>query len=459
MQPTVQPIASSFRDPSGFVFEKNGSIYRQVNKIFRNDFDLFTGSGCYDHLVKQELLIPHQEVNENFSGSDLWYKTLEPQKIPFISYPYEWSFDMLKEAALLSLRLVKESMQFGLILKDATPYNVQWLNGKMIFIDSLSFEKYDSTKPWIAYRQFCETFLSLLLLMYYSKQTLQSLMLGWPDGIPIATTKSLLPWRSRFSFYTFLHIHLHERFSAASKPAQGGKMQFTEKKLTNILSSLQSLTESLRWKGKETVWENYYGEARQRNDYLQEKKKIVGEWIGELPGLKSVIDFGANEGEFSLLAANKNIQTIATDMDHSAINNLYKKIKAANIKNILPLLMDLSHPSPAIGLNNDERSSFLDRAKCDLAMALALVHHLAIGKNIPFEKIAQVFAGRSNYLIVEFVPKQDEKIQSMLKQKKDIYADYNEENFVRSFAQFFTVVKKQPIASSGRSLYLMSHHA
>src|SRR5215471_1501492 len=214
MQQTIQPIASSYRDPSGFVFEKNGSIYRQVNKVFSNDFDFFISSGLYEHLIKQQLLIPHKEISENFSGSDQWYKTLQPEKLPFISYPYEWSFDMLKEAALLTLRLVKESIRFGLILKDATPYNVQWLNGKMIFIDSLSFEKYDASKPWIAYRQFCETFLSPLLLMYYSKQPMQALMLGWPDGIPISVTKSLLPWRSRLSFYTYLHIHLHERFSA-----------------------------------------------------------------------------------------------------------------------------------------------------------------------------------------------------------------------------------------------------
>jgi hypothetical protein len=458
MQPTIQPLASSYRDPSGFVFEKNGSLYRQVNKVFRHDFDFFISSGCYDHLVKQELLIPHKEVNENFSGGDQWYKTLEPEKLPFISYPYEWSFNMLKEAALLTLLLMKESIRFGLILKDATPTNVQWRNGKMIFIDSLSFEKYDASKPWIAYRQFCETFLSPLLLMYYSKQPVQPLMLGWPEGIPISVTKSLLPWRSRLSFYTFLHIHLHERFSAASKPAKDGKMQFSEKKLNNILSSLQSLTDSLTWKGKQTTWENYYGEARQRSDYLDQKKQILENWITEMPEVKSAIDLGANEGEFAFLLSAKNISTVATDFDHSAINNLYKRIKKENIKNILPLLVDLSQPSPAIGVNNAERSSFISRAKFDLALALALVHHLAIGKNIPFEKIAQLFASITTNLIIEFVPKNDEKIQVMLKQKKDIYTNYTEENFVSSFEKLFSVVKKQAIGNSGRTLYLMKKY-
>jgi len=454
MQQT-QPLPSSYRDPSGFMFEKNGSLYRQVNKIFKDDFDHFVSSGCYDHLVKKGLLIPHEEVNENLSEADHWYKTLKPQMVPFISYPYEWSFDMLKDAALLTLQLVEECVPFGVMLKDASPYNVQWLDGRLVFIDSLSFEKYDSSKPWIAYRQFCESFLSPLSLMRFSKQPLQSMMLAWPDGIPITVTKSLLPWRSRFFFYTFLHIHLHERFTAASKSTHDPKTQFTEKKLRNIISSLKSMIHSSEWKGKQSVWENYYSEASRRNDYLHQKKNIISLWLAELQGIGSAVDLGANDGEFSFLLSQKNIQTISCDFDHTAINNLYKKIISEKVKNILPLVIDLSHPSPAIGLNNKERSSFIERTKVDLALALALIHHLAIGKNIPFDKIAELFANMTVNLIAEFVHKQDEKVQFMLKQKKDIYANYSEENFENSFTKYFSVLKKQVIAGSGRTLYLM----
>lgn len=457
MQQT-QPLPSSYRDPSGFMFEKNGSLYRQVNKIFKDDFDHFISSGCYDHLVKKGLLISHEELNENLSGTDYWYKTLKPQIVPFISYPYEWSFDMLKDAALLTLQLVEECIPFGVMLKDASPYNVQWLDGKLVFIDSLSFEKYEASKPWIAYRQFCEAFLSPLSLMRFSKQPLQSMMLAWPDGIPITITKSLLPWRSRFFFYTFLHIHLHERFTAASKSTHDPKTQFTEKKLSNLISSLKSMIQASEWKGKQSVWENYYSEASQRSDYLHQKKTIISQWLGELQGISSAVDLGANDGAFSFLLSQKDIQTISCDFDHTAINNLYKKIVSDKVKNILPLVIDLSHPSPAIGLNNKERSSFIERTKVDLALALALIHHLAIGKNIPFDKIAELLASLSNNLIIEFVPKQDEKIEFMLKQKKDIYADYSEENFINSFSKYFSVLKKQVIASSGRTLYLMRKH-
>ena len=406
------------------------------------------------------MLVAHEEINENLSGDDQWYKTLLPQKIPFISYPYEWSFDMLKDAALLSLQLVKECLPFGVMLKDASPYNVQWLNGKAVFIDTLSFEKYEPSKPWIAYRQFCESFLSPLLLMHYTGQPLQSMLLAWPDGIPLPVTRSLLPWRSRFSFHTYLHIHLHG--SLASK-ASGKELtrenNFTEKKLKDLISSLQSLVTSLHWKERPTTWSHYYKEAEQRGDYLEQKKNIIAGWLNEMPGIKSAVDLGANEGEFSYLLAGRNIQIIATDLDHNPVNVLYKRIRTGEQKNILPLVIDLSNPSPANGLNNKERSSFIERTSVDLALALALVHHLAIGKNVPFEKIAALFQSLANYLIIEFIQKQDEKLQVMLKQKKDIYPGYTEENFVKAFEKFFSVQKKQAMGNSNRILYLMKNRS
>jgi hypothetical protein len=454
---TIEPLASSYRDPSGFVFQKDSLLYRQVNKIYAEHFDYFINSGCYDYLVKKQLLLSHEEINENFLGSDEWYKTLMPQKVPFISYPYEWCFDMLKDAALLTLTLARECMSFGIMLKDATPYNVQWLNGKLIFIDTLSFEKYDPSKPWIAYRQFCECFLSPLLLMHYTNQPLQPFLLGYPDGIPLSITKSLLPGRSRFSFHTSLHIHMHQRLAAKNTEQDFGSTAntFSEKKLQHLLDSLQLLIQSLRWKGQKTTWENYYEEARQRNNYLDQKKSLVRSWLHELPKIKTAVDLGANEGGFSKIMAKENIRTIATDFDHNAINNLYKHLVVENEKNILPLVIDLANPSPSIGVNNNERISFIERTNVNLCLALALMHHLSIGKNIPFEKIAGFFAKMTNYLLIEFVPKHDQKINYMLRQKKDIYTEYNEEHFTKAFERHFFIERKQEIADSGRILYQM----
>jgi hypothetical protein len=462
-QPTTQPLASSFRDPSGFVFERDGILYRQVNKIFSNDFDHFINSGCYDHLVKNQWLLSHEEVIENLTGSDDRYKTIKPQKIPFISYAYEWCFDMLKDAALLTLQLAKECTPFGIILKDATPFNVQWLTGKPIFIDTLSFERYDASKPWIAYRQFCESFLSPLLLMHYSHQAMQSMLIANPEGIPLPVTRSLLPWRSKFSFHTYLHIHMHERLASRNpgkEPHQeNGHPVFSEKKLHRLLDSLQSLIQSLEWKGNTGNWDQYYEEANQRDDYVMQKKKIISEWLTQLHGIHTAVDLGANEGTFSFLLAAKDIKAIAADSDQSSINKLYQRIKKEKETNILPLLTDLSNPSPATGLNNKERISFIERTNCDLGLALALVHHLAIGKNIPFEKIAELFYNLADRFIVEFVPKTDKKVQFMLQQKRDIYTNYNEESFVKSFGKYFSFNAKHEIGDSGRILYMMKKHA
>jgi hypothetical protein len=460
MSSSAQPLASSYRDPSGFVFTKDTILYRQVNIGFKDHFDHFITTGCYDHFVNAGWLVKHAEVNKNLTGDSRWYKTLAPEIIPFISYSAEWSFDMLKDAALLTLQLAKESIRFGCVLKDATPFNIQWKGHKPVFIDTLSFEKYNPAEPWIAYRQFCECFLSPLLLMHYTKQPLLGLQTAYPEGIPLAVTKSLLPWRSRFSFYTYLHIHLHAKISG-KQPATGKqqKIIFSEKKMLQLISSLESLVSSLQWKGGKTTWGDYYTEAAQREDYLQQKKGLITSWVNELPVLASCLDIGGNEGEFSKILAAKQTLTITADFDHSAINNLYNNLKGKQAGNIHPLLLDISNPTPATGFNNAERDSFIDRTRVDLVLALALIHHLCIGKNISFEMVASFFSKLTDYLLIEFVPKTDEKVQYMLSQKKDIYDNYTEADFTSGFKKYFSILKKEKAGNSGRTLFLMKKNA
>lgn len=454
MTPPVIHHPSSYRDPSGFIFEKEGALYRQVNISFKEHFDHFIQSGCYKHLVEKGLLIAHEQINGNLTGDGNYYATLKPEKILFISYPYEWSFDMLKDAALLTLGLLRAALQFEMILKDATPYNIQWYNGRFIFIDTLSFEKYAAT-PWIAYRQFCETFLGPLLIMHYSKQHLQQLQLAWPDGIPLNIIQSLLPKRSRFSLHTYLHIHLHNSISSKKQTTTDKLQKFPKQKLLNLIASLETLISKLKIPAKESVWSEYYGEVSQRKDYLKQKKNIIAGWLGELKGIKTAADLGANEGEFSKLIAEKNIRVIAADFDPYCINKLYSSIKNNNEKNIQPVVLDLSNPTPPAGVNNEERDSFLNRINADVTVALALIHHLAIGKNIPFEKIADMFGRTGKYLIIEFVPKEDEKVQLMLTRKPDIYRAYDRNNFELVFSRHFTIEKKEMAGESKRILYLM----
>ena len=448
---------ASFRDPSGFVFRLDGILHRQVNKSFQKDFDEFLASGLYNNLIDKKILIPHQEIDKNLTGSDLQYKTLRPVEIPFISYPYEWSFDMLKEAALLTLQAAKEAMTCNMMLKDASSYNVQWHEGKMIFIDTLSFEKWNSNKPWIAYRQFCEHFLAPLAIMHYLQSPLQTLQLAYPEGLPLSITKKLLPLRSKFNLNTFLHLHLQASLSIKQSKKSDKNISFSKTKQENLITSLENCIKSYSLNTPTGVWSGYYDEAKERADYIILKKKIIQNWISGLT-LQTAIDVGANEGEFSFLLTENNIQTISADFDHYSINQLYKKIKQRNIVKCTPIIMDFTNPSPSIGVNNEEHLSFLERVKVDLVMALAVIHHLIIGKNVPFEKIAECLSKMGKYLIIEFVLMEDEKVQLMLHSGMQIFHEYNEDRFLQAFSTYFTVLKKESIPGSHRSIYLMSRN-
>lgn len=450
---------SSYRDPSGFMFTRDGLLYRQVNKVFAEDFELFMQSGCHDKLVSENLVIPFEQIRENLTGDAEWYATLKPEPVGMISYPYEWSFDMLRDAALLTLKLNREAMEFGMILKDATPFNIQWHRGKLVFIDHLSFEKYNEEEPWVAYRQFCEQFLGPLLLMHYHKMPLQELFLAWPEGVPLELTRSLLPRRSRFSLHSYLHIHLNARVSSGAKPGGGKKVRFSRQKMFNLLDSLESLVKKTRLPYRKSTWSEYYDEASGRENYLEEKQRIISEWTSTLTDVSTAADLGANDGFFAKMMAAQGKQTLAADFDPYCINNLYKSIEKSGEQNIQPLVVDLANPSPAIGVNNTERLALTDRLRADLVLALALIHHLAIGRNIPFDRIASFFSRVCRkFLIIEFVPLDDEKVKLMRAQKKIGYKQYQESEFTRFFERYFKLERREMIGGSGRVLFLFSSH-
>lgn len=449
-----QPHPSSYRDPSGFLFYHEGTLYRQVNKCFAAAFDQFEKSGLSQHLIGKGLLTTYEIVHQNLTNGKDWYQTLKPTFLSLLSYPYEWCFDMLKEAALTTLEIAVEAIGFGMMLKDASAYNLQWHRGKMQFIDTLSFEPYDERKPWIAYRQFCEHFLSPLALMHYAKMPLQPLLLSYPDGIPLSLAKTLLPAKSKLNLHVYLHLHLQAKLSQKKLSATSGNSRFSKIKMLQLLKSLREAIQVFSLENPSGVWSGYYEEASQRQDYLQQKKEIVLDWIMEMTP-ETAFDAGANEGEFSLLLAAQGAQVVSTDFDHFSVNSFYKKVKRDGLQNVLPLVLDLGNPPPGIGVNNKERTPFLERMNVDLVLALAIVHHLAIGRNINFEKIADLFASLGKKLIIEFVPKNDEKINLMLQSKPDVYEWYSKDAFLSAFDGVYKIVDEKEIGTSGRTLYFM----
>lgn len=415
-------------------------------------------SGLYEKLLKENLIVSHKEADIRLALDSKAYKIIKPSKLDFISYPYEWSFSQLKDAALATLKIQKIALKHGMILKDASAYNIQFSSGLPILIDTLSFKKYKENQPWSAYRQFCQHFLAPIALMSYKDIRLSQLLKIYIDGIPLDLASSLLPTKTKLSFSLLSHIHLHSKAQARySKGKKDGKeVKVSLNGLIGIVDNLNSSIKKMSWKPQGTEWSDYYEETNYTKDSFQEKIRIIDNYLVSNKEIKTLWDLGANTGEFSRLASKKGINTIAFDIDPSAVEKNYLISKNDNYDNILPLICDLTNPSPDIGWNNTERKSLKNRGPVDCAMALALIHHLAISNNLPLSMIAGFFSEICNYLIIEFVPKDDSKVQFLLSSREDIFDNYDEASFEKEFSEFFDIKNKQKITGSQRTLYLMS---
>ncbi len=449
-------IASSFRDPSGFVFFYDGLVYRQVNIIYKENYDHLIDSGLYEKLVYSGLLISHDEVGTDYAKTDKAYKILKPELIPFISYPYEWCFSQLKDAALTTLKIQKTALEFGMSLKDSSVYNIQFMKGKPVFIDTLSFEKYREGQTWVAYRQFCQHFLAPLALMSYRDIRLNQLFRVQIDGIPLDLASSLLPFRTRFRFSLFSHIHLHAKSQKhfADKTINTSGHKIGERAFWGLVDNLESAVKKLKWQPKGTEWANYYEDTNYSPNALHLKNQLISEFLDKISP-KMVWDLGANIGMFSRIASHKGIFTISFDIDPAAVEKNYLECKKKGETDILPLLLDLTNPSPNIGWENQERMSILKRGPTDTVLALALIHHLAISNNLPFKKIADFFSKICHWLVIEFIPKSDSQVKRLLSTREDVFPDYTQPAFENTFSKCFTIQSSVKIKDTERILYLM----
>jgi len=451
-------IAASFRDPNGFIFKQDGILYRQINQSYASEYSLLMESGLYARLIKAGLLIPHEESSVPPVEPVQGFKVIQPEYVPFISYPYEWSFGLLKEAALATLSIQKRALKAGMTLKDASAYNIQFVGGRAVLIDSLSFDIYHEGEPWVAYRQFCQHFLAPLALMAYTDIRLNQLLRVYIDGVPLDLASRLLPFRSRLDFGLLTHVHLHARLQkqSADPTAQtkGSSGKVTKQAMQGLIESLEATIRKLNWKPAGTEWGDYYNITNYSDTAFQHKQSLISSWISRVAP-KLVWDLGANDGTFSRLAGDRDILAISYDIDPAAVEQNYQQVKAKKERNIIPLLLDLTNPSPAIGWHNRERGSLLNRAPADLVLALALIHHLAISNNVPLPQLADFFADAGKWLVIEFVPKSDSQVQKLLSSRKDIFSNYTRESFEDAFQERFVIHEKISVQDSERHLYLM----
>ena len=448
---------SSFRDPCGHIFLENGNIFRQINRCYFSQFDQLINSGLYSVLADAGMLVTHEVVVD---ADD--HKVIRPEQLDFITFPYEWCFSQLKDAATLTLRIHLVALEHGMVLKDATAFNVQYQQGKPIFIDTLSFDTYKEDDPWMAYGQFCRHFLGPLLLMKHRAPDLNKLQMLYIDGIPLELVSSLLPFRTHFSPFIKTNIHLHaDSIRKHSKSDQiDDKPKLSLQTHRNIVSSIINHIDKLSLKTK-TEWGNYYDITNYNEEAFEFKERVVRKWV-KTYGLKRVWDIGGNNGHFSRLIQDHCELIICTDIDPVAVDENYRTAKRESEKKIVPLLLDYTSPTPGIGFDNTERANFAARVKSlklDCIVALALIHHLSISSNCSFGMLADSFRQSAKYLLIEFVHPDDSWAESLLRRKRDariLFSFYNRENFENVFSKYYEITESSTVPSAKRTLYLMT---
>ncbi len=385
---------------------------------------------------------------------------LRHERIPFVSYPYEWTFGMLREAALLQLDLELEALAAGLTLKDATPYNVQFRGSRPAFIDVGSFERLREGEPWAGYRQFCMLYLYPLLLQAHRGVDFQPLLRGSLEGIAPAQAARMFSLRDRLRRGVFAHVALHARLEARSARREGGevkeelrKANFKTEMVEANVGRMRKLVERLRWKAGDTAWTGY----REQNTYTDEdaarKTAFVREALARAPHL--VWDVGCNDGAYSRIAAEHARSVVAFDLDHATVEALYRSLRSEGERRILPLVADIADPSPGLGWRGLERRPLEARGTPDAVLALALVHHVSITANVPLVEFLDWLRSLGASAVVEFPKREDPMVRKLLSGKREgSNADYEIGNFERLLAERFSVERREELPSGARVLYL-----
>lgn len=448
---------SSYRDPSGYVFVHGDQLMRCVLPLYFNQYNSLKNSGFFQKAIENQLLILHEEVS--VSTEEI---ILQPEKISFITYPYEWCFNQYKEAALLTLKLHKFALENGFILKDASAYNVAFHNAKAIFIDTLSFDFYKEGEPWRAYKQFLTHFLAPLLLAKYHGSDQLKLMSNYIDGVPLPIVASILPKRTKLNPFLYANVHLPAKLEI--KHSESSHEDIKQGKLPKssqfkIIESLYAFIKNLKLK-ESSEWKDYYTKVNYSNEAFTQKEKLLSEWVDSLKPQK-IIDVGGNDGTFVRSLDIKLQQAIVCDIDNNAVDSNFAQMKKQKEKALLPMVLDVLNPSPSIGVNNEERISFLERISTynpDVTFALALIHHLTLTGNVPFEMSAKFFWKFSNNLIIEFPKREDSWVQRLLNTKgefKKHFDFYDLPNFEKAYSIYFDIVERREIIDSHRVLYLL----
>ncbi|MFQ6017416.1 MAG: class I SAM-dependent methyltransferase [Kiloniellaceae bacterium] len=445
---------ASFRDPSGHVYQIDGQVFRTVTEQAVAEFEFVRASGLYDDLVAAGEAISADIVEKDFPESldvGACY-VLEHPRLPIISYPYEWSFAALKAAALLHLDIHLKALERGITLSDASAYNIQFIGAKPIFIDTLSFRQYREGAFWAGHKQFCEQFLNPLLLRAIFGTPHNPWYRGALDGIPTAELTRLLPLHRKLSWNVLSQLVLPTAFD---RSAQQGKIdvrsralqrsRFPRAAFERLLRRLRKWIAGLQPRDTApTAWQNYSAANTYGRDAAEAKRNFVQRFIAaEKPAM--VWDFGCNTGDYAEAALTAGAgYVVGWDFDQGALDAAFARASERSLA-FTPLFFDAVNPAPDQGWAQQERRGMRGRGPADAVLALAFVHHLAIARNLPLPKVARWLTGVARTGVVEFVPKDDPMVQTMLHLREDIFPDYGLEHFLECLGTAARIERVEPI--------------
>ena len=467
--PDFVRASGSYRDPEGFVFFQGDRVFRALTKDGLASYHDFRQSPLCQWLEEEHWitrtweteLVPAGAISAKFPEITA---VIEQNRIPFISYPYEWSFDMLKDAALHTLDLLLHSSRHGFTLKDATAYNIQFMGHRPIFIDIPSIAKYVPGTPWAGYTQFCQQFLFPLALTAHRGVPFQHFLRSYPEGIPLHVMKSLLGWLGWRKAGMFKHVILQSFFQTgfqADNPALKSNFQtlkFSLDHVAALVRAMKKVITQLSSSGPESHWAGYSENRSYTAPEVEAKQRFVEKHLQDIQP-SSVWDLGCNTGEFSLIARKYADLVIAADADQESVNRLYRYCRENGISEILPLVLDVTNPSPGLGWNNLARQGFLDRGKPMFVLMLALLHHLCVTHNVPFTYIFNLLLiVEAKYVIIEFVPKSDPMVKKLLANREDVYPWYNLPSFETEAFKHFSLVDRHELPTGKRVLYCLKRH-
>ena len=457
----------SFRDRDSRVVLSGDTVLRAVSPEGAGDWEALSSSGLLEELVERGDAVGTREVDRSVLDGDSELLptgvqlVLEHDRVPFVSYPYEWTFSMLQDAALLQLDITLEAIDRGLMLKDATPYNVQFNGSKPVFIDIGSFEELPEGEPWVGYRQFCMLFLYPLMFQAHRDLPFHPWLRGSIDGIPPVDAIKVFSLRDRLKPGVFLHTSLHARLDRRAKRSGPGSAEENAKKrevkpqaLRAHVASMKKLVSKLRWKAGETAWSGYREDNTYSDDDDRRKQEFVGSVVeAERPGL--TWDIGCNDGAYSRIADRASDRVLALDFDHATVEALYRSLREEGNTTILPLVANLADPSPGLGWRGLERRPLEDRGRPDLLLALALIHHVSITANIPIADFLDWTAELGSTLVIEFPKRDDPMVEALLANKQEgANPDYRLDNFERELERRYVVERREELPSGHRVMFV-----